>query len=56
MEPSIGHQAWDLLSLPFSLSLKGGFESLGALSFPGHNFQFILNTCSDKFLEEEKDD
>jgi hypothetical protein len=42
MEPSISHQALDLPSLPFSFSLKGGLGSLGAISFPGHNFQFNL--------------
>jgi len=34
MEPFIGHQALNLPSPPFSFSLKGGFGSLGALSFP----------------------
>jgi hypothetical protein len=42
LEHSIGHQALDLLSPPFSFSLKGEFGSLGAFSFPGHNFQFNL--------------
>jgi hypothetical protein len=42
LEPSIGHQILDLPSPPFSFSLKGGFGSLGALSFPKHNFQFNL--------------
>jgi hypothetical protein len=42
MEPSIGHQAWDLPSLPFSFFLKGGLGTLWSLSFPGHNFQFNL--------------
>jgi hypothetical protein len=39
---SIGHQALDLPSPPFSFSLKNELESWGALSFPGHNFQFNL--------------
>jgi hypothetical protein len=38
MEHSIGHQALDLPSPPFSFSLKGRLGSLGALFFPGHNF------------------
>jgi hypothetical protein len=43
LEHSIGHQALDLLSPPFSFSLKGELGSLGgSLSFPGHNFQFNL--------------
>jgi hypothetical protein len=42
LEHSIGHQTLDLPSPPFSFSLKGGLKSLGALSFPGHNFQFNL--------------
>jgi len=42
LERSIGHQALDLPSPPFSFSLKGGLGSLGALFFPGHNFQFNL--------------
>jgi hypothetical protein len=42
---------------PFSFSLKGGFGSWEALSFPRHNFQLNLeNTCSHKLLEEEKND
>jgi hypothetical protein len=40
LEHSIGHQGLDLHSPPFSFSLKGEFGSLGALSFPAHNFQF----------------
>jgi hypothetical protein len=35
---SIGHQALDLPSTPFSFSLKSALESWGALFFPGHNF------------------
>jgi len=42
LEHSIGHQALDIPSPPFFFSLKGRFESLGALSFPKHNFQFNL--------------
>ncbi len=40
LEHSIGHQVLDLPSPPFSFFIKGGLGSLGALSFPGHNFQF----------------
>jgi hypothetical protein len=36
--PSIGHQALDLPSPPFSFSLKGGLGSWGAFFFPEHNF------------------
>jgi hypothetical protein len=57
LEHSISHQALDLPSSPFSFSLKGGLRSWGALSFPGHNFQFNLEkTCSYELLEEEKND
>jgi hypothetical protein len=41
-EPSLGHQALDLPSPPFSFSLKSGLRSLRAFSFPRHNFQFNL--------------
>ncbi len=34
LEHSIGHQALDLPSLPFTFFLKGGLRSLGTLSFP----------------------
>ncbi len=57
LERSIGHQTLDLPSPPFSYSLKGELGSLGAFSFPGHNFQFNLEyTCSHKLLEEEEND
>jgi hypothetical protein len=56
MEPSIGHQALDLPSPPFSFSLKGGLGSLEFSIFLGHNFHSILNTCSHKLLEEENND
>jgi hypothetical protein len=57
LEHSIGHQTLDLPSPPFSFSLKSRLESLKALSFPKHNFQFNLeNTCSHKLFEEEKND
>jgi hypothetical protein len=57
LEHSIGHQALDLPSPPFSFSLKGKFGSLGAFYFLGHNFQLNLEkTCSYKLFEEEKND
>jgi hypothetical protein len=57
LSPSIGHQALDLPSPPFSFSLKGGLGSLGGFFFLRHNFQFNLrNTCSHKLFEEEKND
>jgi hypothetical protein len=57
LKHSFAHQALDLPSPPFSFFLKGKLGSLGALSFPGHNFQFNLeNTCSHKLLKEEKND
>jgi hypothetical protein len=41
----------------FSFSLKCELGSLELSLFLGHNFQFNLeNTCSDKLLEEEKND
>jgi hypothetical protein len=55
LEHSIGHQAWDLPSPPFPFFLKGGFESLGALSFLGHNFQFNLEKiCSYELLRKKR--
>jgi hypothetical protein len=42
MEHSIGHQVLDLLSPPYSFSLKDELGSLGTLFFPGHNFQFNI--------------
>jgi len=56
MEPSIGHQALDPPSPPFSFSLKGGFGPLGAFSCLGDNFHVILNTCFHKLLEEANND
>jgi hypothetical protein len=54
---SFGHQALDMPSPSFAFFLKGGLGSLELFFFPGHNFQFNLeNTCSHKFLEEEKND
>jgi hypothetical protein len=43
MEPSIGHQALDPPSPPFSL--KGGLGSWGALTCLEDNFHPILNIC-----------
>jgi hypothetical protein len=45
MEHSIGHQALDPPSPPFSFSLKSGLGLLGAFSCFGDNFHAILNTC-----------
>jgi len=56
LEHSIGHQALDPPSPPFSFSLKGGLEPLGALSCLGDNFHAILNTCFYEFLEEANND
>jgi hypothetical protein len=50
LEHSIGHQVWNVPLAPsfgftftsFFFSLKDELRSLGALSFPGHNFQFNL--------------
>jgi hypothetical protein len=56
MEHSIGHQALDLPSPPFSFFLKGEFGLLGGSLSPNIIFNSILNTCSDKLLEEEKND
>jgi hypothetical protein len=56
MELSIGHQALDLPSPPFSFSLKEELGSLGALSFPEHNFQFNLKYLFPQAYEEEKND
>jgi hypothetical protein len=55
LEPSIDHQALDLLSPPFSFFLKGELGSLGVLSFLGHNFQFNFEkTCSYKLLKKKR--
>jgi hypothetical protein len=42
LEHSIGHQALDLPSPPFSFFLKGTLGPWGFFSFLGHNFQFNL--------------
>jgi hypothetical protein len=42
LEHPIGHQALNLLSPPFSFSLKGELGSWGVFFFHGHNFQFNL--------------
>jgi hypothetical protein len=56
MEPSIGHQALDLPSPPFSFSLKGRLGSLGALFCFDDNFHAILKTCFHKLFEEVNND
>jgi hypothetical protein len=53
---SIGHQALDLPSPPFSFSLKGRLGSWGVSLSPDIIFNSILNTCFNKLLEEEKND
>jgi hypothetical protein len=54
--PSIGHQTtFSFTFLPFLF--KRRTQIIGALFFPGHNFQFNWeNTCFRKLLEEEKND
>jgi hypothetical protein len=48
-------KALDLLSPPFSFSLKGGLGSLGAFFFLSNNFQFNLEkTYSYELLKRKR--
>jgi hypothetical protein len=53
LDPSIGHQALDPSSPPFSFSLKDGLGSLGASLCLEDNFHVILNTCFTIFLKRK---
>ncbi len=56
LEHSIGQQALDLPSPPFSFFFKGELGSLGGSLSSDIIFNLVLNIFFDKLFEEEKND